>query len=230
MLTLIHYTLCPLSRSIRLALSECGLTAELAEEEPRTWRKEFLELNPAGTLPVLIADNEQPICGVYAVSEYLAELAAEPGGDSRRFALFPGDAFQRAEARRLVDWFHRKFEAEVTTYIFEEKLHWRSRPQSDGPDLEALRAAQKNLRHHLSYIGHLMDERRWLAGDELSFADLAAAAQLSSMDYLGDVPWQVNEAARIWYARVKSRPSFRQLLNDRLAGVTPAVHYAVLDF
>ena len=52
----------------------------------------------------------------------------------------------------------------------------------------------------------------------MSYADLAAAAHLSAVDYLGDVPWSEDEAAKTWYARMKSRPSFRPLLADTLPG------------
>lgn len=204
--------------------------AELVEEQPWSWREEFLDLNPAGALPVLVVDGGQAICGVYPISEYLAEISADQHNETQGFAYFPGNAIARAETRRLVDWFHKKFDSEVSAYVLGEKLRWTTRNGGEGPDLDALRAAQENLRYHLSYIGHLMDERNWLAGETLSFADLAAAAQLSSIDYLGDVPWEANEAAKTWYARIKSRPSFRQLLKDRMAGVAPVAHYAVLDF
>ena len=94
----------------------------------------------------------------------------------------------------------------------------------------AVRAARANIRSHLPYIGWLAAHRKWLAGDRLSHADLTAAAQLSCVDYLGDVPWDEDETAKIWYARVKSRPAFRPLLADRMPGLTPAPIYADLDF
>ena len=93
-----------------------------------------------------------------------------------------------------------------------------------------MRAARANVRYHLKYIGYLIGQRRWIAGDHLTYADLAAAAHLSCADYLGDVPWDEDETARDWYARVKSRPSFRTLLADRVPGMAPADHYANLDF
>ena len=83
---------------------------------------------------------------------------------------------------------------------------------------------------HLDYIAWLVERRVWLAGDGFSLADMAAAAQLSCIDYIGDVPWSRHEGARDWYARVKSRPSFRALLDDRLPGLLPASHYDDLDF
>jgi len=228
MATLLHYPLCAFSRSIRLALAECGVEAELAEERPWEWRAEFLKLNPAGTLPVLLTDAQGAISGSYAISEYLGDTMDERSGVS--FAPFPGDAAARAEARRLTDWFHRKFFEEVTSYLVEEKVFRRFGPQSASPDMEAMRAGRNNLRYHLSYIGHLTETRSWLAGDALSFADLAAAAHLSTLDFLGEVPWEEFEPAKNWYALLKSRPSFRPLLQDRVAGFTPAGTYADLDF
>ena len=226
MATLLHYPLCPFSRSIRLALAECGVEAELTEERPWEWRAEFLALNPAGSLPVLISDADGPVAGAYAISEYLGETAANTGG----FQPFPGDAAARAEVRRLVDWFHRKFHDEVTNYLVEEKVFRRFGPKSASPDMEAMRAGHDNLRYHLTYIGHLAEKRSWLAGDALSFADLAAAAHLSALDYLGEVPWEDHEPAKHWYALLKSRPSFRPLLADRVAGFIPSGTYADLDF
>jgi len=64
----------------------------------------------------------------------------------------------------------------------------------------------------------------------LSYADLAAAAHLSAIDFGGDVDWSVSAAAKDWYARIKCRPSFRPLLTDAVSGITPPAHYADLDF
>jgi glutathione S-transferase len=99
-----------------------------------------------------------------------------------------------------------------------------------SPDSAAIRAARANIRYHLQYIGYLAGRRNWLAGRELSLADFAAAAEISCIDYLGEVPWEADEAAKAWYARVKSRPSFRSLLSDTLRGVPASTHYADLDF
>jgi glutathione S-transferase len=229
MATLLHYPLCPFSRSVRLALSESAIEATLTEERPWDWRAAFLEINPAGTVPVLVGDDHTPISGTYAISEYLDEIIELDGGRGG-FKLFPGDTLARAEVRRLVDWFHRKFHEEVTVYILDEKVYRRFRPNGGSPNLDAIRAGNQNLRHHLAYISHLAETRPWLAGEAMSFADLAAAAHLSSLDYLGEVPWEDYEGAKNWYALLKSRPSFRPLLADRVAGFIPSGTYADLDF
>ena len=95
---------------------------------------------------------------------------------------------------------------------------------------QAIRAARHNMRYHLAYIGWLVRTRDWLAGKRMSYADLAAAAHMSTADYLGDVPWNEDEAAKTWYAQVKSRPSFRPILAETLAGIPPSQTYADLDF
>ncbi len=227
---LTHFRLCPFSRSIRLALGELDIEVELIEERPWEWRPEFLALNPAGELPVLQLQDGLALCGAYAISEYLAE--ATPGEDEEPARpLFPGGPADRAEVRRLVDWFSGKLNREVTQALLNEKVYARLQPGGQAtPDVDVLRAIRSNLRYHMSYIGHLAERRRWLAGEDLSFADLAAAAHLSSVDYLGEVPWEEFEAAKIWYARLKSRRAFRSILADRVPGATPAKHYANLDF
>jgi glutathione S-transferase len=226
---LTQFRICPHSRSIRLALGELGVDYEMAEERPWEWRPAFLELNPAGSLPVLQTDEGAAVAGAYAISEFLAETA-DTGG--RTAALFPGDAAARAEVRRVIDWFHVKMNGEVTSELLKEKLYPRLQGTLAGhtPDIALVRAIKSNLRYHLAYIDHLVDQRSWLAGDEMSFADLAAASHLSCIDYLDEMPWDHHTAAKDWYAKIKSRPSFRTLLADRVPGVAPPMHYGDLDF
>ena len=227
MLTLFHQPLCPHSRFIRLILGEYGLEARLVEERFWDRRDQFLILNPAGTLPVLIDEGQPPVPGAAIIAEYLDETRgqAEP--------LLPRDPGERVEVRRLASWFNDKFHAEVSGPLTTERIFKRYMTAEQGggpPDTDAIRAGRHNIRYHLAYLGWLVRTRNYLAGDRMTFADLAAAAHLSVADYLGDVPWSEDEAAKNWYARVKSRPSFRPLLTDTLAGVAPAAHYANLDF
>ena len=228
---LIHFSLCPNSRAIRLLLTELDIEFDLSEEKPWEWREEFLALNPSGELPVLIHAEGPTISGVYAISEFIDEdIRAQASGDTAK-TIFPGNRLDRAEIRRLVDWFLFKMTEEVTGHFLREKVYSGYRTgENASPDTAALRVARDNIRYHMAYIGHLTGERRWLAGDEMSFADLVAAAQMSVADYLGEVPWDEFEDAKNWYTRIKSRPSFRPFLKDRLQGTAPPAHYDDLDF
>lgn len=229
MLTLFHHPICPHSRFVRLALEEYGLTPKLVEERVWERRAEFLMLNAAGTTPVLVEEGALAVPGAGVIAEYLDETR----GEAAPLRLLPADAIRRAEVRRLMVWFHEKFFAEASEALVREKILKRRLPEAIGggpPDSAAIHAARANIRYHLQYIGWLMKTRKWLAGDQLSFADLAAAAHLSSVDYLGDVPWSEDEGAKNWYARLKSRPSFRPLLAETVTGLPAAQSYADLDF
>ena len=229
---LTHFPFCPFSRSIRIALGELDIAYDLAEERPWEWRPEFLSLNPSGDLPVLQLSDGTVLAGAYAISEYLGEMVRQAPVEERLKDLYPGTAEDRAEVRRLVHWFHGKLDSEVSRDLLREKLYARLRldQTAQAPDAELMRALRANLRYHLGYISYLADQRRWLAGEALSFADLAAAGHLSALDYLDEVPWDHHPAARDWYQRIKSRASFRPLLADRAVGVPPPVHYSDLDF
>jgi glutathione S-transferase len=230
MLTLFHQPLCPHSRYVRLILAEYGIAMRAVEERFWERRQEFLLLNPAGEIPVLVAEGLPAIPGAAIIAEYIEETRP-PSEDEDR--LLPPSPGQRVEVRRLASWFNDKFHAEVSGPLVTERVYKRHMTKEQGggpPDTDALRAARNNIRYHLAYLGWLVRTRDWLAGERLSLADLAAAAHLSAADYLGEVPWNEDENAKNWYARVKSRPSFRPLLADALAGIPPTKSYADLDF
>jgi glutathione S-transferase len=225
-----HYPLSAGSRFVRLVLGEYGEAATLVEQTPWERHEELLKLNPAGTLPVLVDDDQTAIAGAQVIGEYLLETRGARLGEK---ALMPQKPAERAETRRLIDWFLGKMEAEVTGYLLTEKVYKRRMAIAEGggpPDAAAIRAARANIRYPLRYIGYLVQRRNCLAGDELSFADLAGAAALSTVDYLGEVPWEEDANAKSWYARIKSRPSFRVILADTVRGMPAATHYADLDF
>ncbi|MCC7049952.1 MAG: glutathione S-transferase family protein [Alphaproteobacteria bacterium] len=220
---LYHLPLSPYSRKVRIVLREKHLEFELRAEKVWERRPEFLALNPAGLVPVLVEEDGGVLCDSVAITEYIEETHPEP------FRLLPADALGRAEVRRLVAWFDGKMGPEATRNLTSEKLMKRVLGRGE-PNSAAIRAGKENLRTHMAYIGYLAERRKWLAGDSYSLADIAAAAQVSCVDYLGDIAWDDYPAAKDWYVRVKSRPSLRPLLADHIPGAPPPTHYADLDF
>jgi glutathione S-transferase len=219
---LYHLPLSPYARKVRLVLAEKRLPFELRTEKVWQRRPEFLELNPACTVPTLIEDNGLVIPDSGVICEYLDEAYPDT-------ALLGRTLGERVETRRLVAWFDGKFATEVIRNLLWEKT-MKQVLGLGSPDASALRAGYANIKHHLIYIGWLAENRKWLAGANLSLADFAAAAFLSSLDFIGDVDWTVSAPAKDWYARMKSRPSFRGILADRVTNMTPPPHYADLDF
>ncbi|MGH7104457.1 MAG: glutathione S-transferase family protein [Acetobacteraceae bacterium] len=219
---LYHLPLSPFSRKVRLVLAEKRLPFELRLERVWERRAEYLELNPACQVPTLIEEGGLVIPDSGVICEYLEEAYPDT-------PLIGRAAPERVEVRRLIAWFDGKFASEVTRNLLGEKF-MKQLSGRGQPDASAIRVGYAQLREHLKYLGWLAENRKWLAGPVLSIADFAAAGHLSALDFAGDIDWSASPAAREWYARMKSRPSFRGVLADRVPGVTPPAHYADLDF
>lgn len=218
---LYHFPLSPFSRKVRLSLAEKRIEVELVEE--RYWEQDadFLRRNPAGKVPILKMGN-RTMADSTAICEYLEETHPTP-------PLLPQSAEARFEVRRLVGWFDDKFHDEVTSKLLGERV-FRKVMGTGYPDSANVKAGARAVKYHLDYMAQLLDQRRWLAGNDMSLADFAAAAQLSVLDYISDVDWNRSEVVKDWYAKIKSRPAFRSLLADQVPGFPQPAHYADLDF
>src|SRR5262245_35153498 len=103
--TLHHFPLDPSSRLVRLALGEKRLP--FGETVVRYWERPraLTKLNPSGYIPVLVEADGEPLvlCESRAILGHLEEAYPEP-------PLLGREPSERAEARRLLQWFDRKFE------------------------------------------------------------------------------------------------------------------------
>lgn len=203
-------------------LAEKNLEFEKKIEKIWERRTDFLAMNPAGDVPVLVEPDGTTLANSQVICEYLEEVYPENN-------LLGADPIQRAETRRLVGWFDVKFNREVSDNLLGEKF-MKSMLKLGEPHAPSIRAGNANIHYHLDYIGFLTEKRKWLAGDNFSLADIAAASHLSAIDYIGDVPWEEHQSAAEWYARIKSRPSFKALLDDKVPGFKPVEHYENVDF
>ena len=217
----------PASRFIRLVLAEKGLPAQQIEKV--IWNDtdgSLIAANPGGEIPVLIDEpptgGQLSIAPAMPIAEYLEDAYSTA-------VLMPSTSAGRAEVRRLCAWMLGKFDREVSQNIVAEKIDKRLMRRGQ-PDYELLKAGLEALDWHLDYFSWLLDQRAWLAGETMTLADLASAAYFSSLDYLDAVPWEKHQSVKDWYAKIKSRPSFRPILNDRIDGLPPPAHYTDLDF
>jgi glutathione S-transferase len=216
---LYQFPLCPFSRKVRLLLSEKGVAYELQRENPWEGRDELFAMNPAGRTPVLhLAERNITLVDSRAICEYFEEIVDKS-------PMIVGTAANRAEIRRLVALFDENFFTDVTAPLLQERMKKRLFMRAP-PDSNLLRTAMKLANEHLDYMDYLIDNRPWLAGAQMSLADLAAAAQISVADYLGGIDWSGHEQTRGWYSVFKSRPSFRPLLTERMDVIQPPRHYA----
>lgn len=223
---LYHFAFDPGSRAVRLALGEARL--EFSETPVRPWEDgcPVATLNPSGMPPVLqVADaggRALTLCEPAAILGWLEERTTEP-------FLLPADAAERAEVRRLLAWFDRRFTDEVNAVLLHERME-KPLLRLGPPEARALRAGREALKSHLAMMEGLLARRDALAGRRISQADIVAAAHLSVLDYFGEVSWASYPGLKTWYMKLKSRPCFRPLLADRFPGTPPSGHYADLDF
>ena len=217
-----HYWLSPSSRLIRLFLNEKKI--EYLPKLELYWERSdnLLRLNPSGEVPILSVENSIVLSGSRVIIEYFEE-------DMKEINLIPGNITEKAEVRRLLDWFEIKFAREVTNPLLDNRVLKRF-VGNEQPSSEVIRNALSNIKIHMSYLEWLTEKRKWLAGNHISVADLAAAAHLSVLDYMNDLNWAKYGETRAWYAKIKSRPSFRSLLTDVVDGIHPPNHYKNLDF
>ncbi|WDR01907.1 glutathione S-transferase family protein [Devosia algicola] len=102
--TLLHHPLDPSSRLARLMLAEYGVPVDLEEVKPWLRDPDFLEINPAATLPILVDDKGGQAVGCLAVLHMIEDLYAPTSVDG----LLPTDAGDRAEMWRLFEWVNAK--------------------------------------------------------------------------------------------------------------------------
>lgn len=219
---LYHLPFDPGCRKIRILLAEKKLDFKGVVEPVWERRETFLALNPAGEVPALVEPEGRAIWDEHAITEYVEEVYPSP-------SMLGSSPEQRAEVRRLCAWFDRKFGPEVSKNLVGEKINKRMHGNAT-PNSSAIRAGRQNVHYHLDYIAYLTEQRNWLAGNDLSLADITAAAHISAVDYLGDIPWADHAGAHAWYSRIKSRISMRDVLADTVPGIAPVAHYTDLDF
>ena len=222
MRTLYQMPLSPFSRKVNFFLREKGIDFETRNEPVWERREKFIKLNPAGKVPVFIDDDGTSISESNAICEFIEEKNPEPN-------LIGKDIYSRAEVRRIVGWFDDKFTKEVVSKLVYEKI-FKSFSGLGEPDSNIIQNGIKNLRNHMQYICFLVERRKWLAGDDFSFADITAASFISTIDYIGDIVWDDYQEAKIWYVRIKSKQSFKSILEDKIASFPPVGHYSELEF
>ena len=102
-------------RIVRIALAEKKINVKLLVEPIWERRKDFLVINPEGNVPVLLLEENNSICGAAVIIEWLDDIQNTPN-------LIGSNPLKRAESRRIMNWFNKKFYIEVEKNIVFEKI------------------------------------------------------------------------------------------------------------
>jgi glutathione S-transferase len=226
MYKLYHQTICPFSRKIRALLNAKNIPLELVPENFWERRPEFIAMNTMGTIPILFNINDGDVVSCSSVIvEYIEEKHAQEG-----LSLIGNSLAKKAESRRIQYWFDHKFFNEVSKVLLDERYFNRFLARKPSPSSSNIMIAKHNLEIHLSYMDFLLSNRKYLVGNELTIADLAAAGHIATLDYFGDINWRNNNLVKDWYCLVKSHKGFQSILEDKIPGVVPPIWYNKLDF
>ncbi len=214
-----HYLLCPSSRFIRAILDEKKIYTSQIIENFWDPSEKFLHMNPAGFFPVIKTENDHVIVGAQVIMEYLEELIPNP-------SFFQNS--NKNEVRRIVHWFDNSFKKEVVMPLLEEKI--LKIYLNSAPNSQVIRIARLNLKHHMKYFNYLIKKNDFLIDDTISYADFYFGASLSVLDYIDEMNFYEFEKLKNLYLVIKSRPSFKKILKDRIIGVNPSSNYQNFDY
>lgn len=222
--------ICPFSKKVRFFMYDNQISFE--ESEINFWErsKNMLRLNPACETPVL-KDTEKGLIinDSFLICEYLRQ--EQPQDNELEYSnLFGMNDKETYEIQRLHMWFDKKFFNEITNNIIYEIFIKTFNKDDKNINKNVIDASLINLEQHIKYIEHLLIKRSYLAGEYFSIADMAAATQISILDYLGYIQWNNYSKFKDWYIKIKQKKSFSKILDDKIVGFNPNPMYKQLDF
>ena len=220
MYVLHHYFLCPSSRFARVCLDEKKIKFKLQIENYWNPQTNFLLMNPGAFFPVLFVEENKYIVGSNVIVEFLEEF---------KNTLSLLDEKNRYEIKRMINWFEYIFKKDVVEPILHEKIFKRFE-EKKNPDSKNIRKALENLKFNLSYFEYLIGDNDYIAGDKITYADIFFACSISVLDYLDELNFRNFDKVKDLYFKIKSRPSFKNILKDRIVGISPNKKYMQFDY
>jgi glutathione S-transferase len=210
MITLHSGPLSLFSRKVEIALTEKGLAFQrimvpfnqTTGYDPR--HPEVLALNPKRQVPVL-SDCGLVLYDSTVINEYLDEAYPEP-------KLMPDTPVERARCR-----LDELYGDEILFQALKPLMHRTAPPSPDrdrriAQEADALIAEEELLRHYAVLEQKLAG--RDFFGGRLSLADIALFMSMLFIRRLGGPSLDGFEGLAGWYARLKLRPAFAQVVAE----------------
>ena len=198
----------------------------------------YMKLNPKAVVPTLVHDDNV-ICDSTVICEYVEDVFLD-------HPLRPTDALEHAKVlywTKAVDeelhpacgfvtflCSHRHIvlrlgEEGVRTFLdstpaLSVTADWHKTKKSIvRKGFDVLGAAEKVKLYdlYLHKMEETLVERKWLAGENFSFADIAMTPYINRLDMMAlSGMWEKGRLPRVtdWFSRIKSRPSFKPSFLD----------------
>jgi glutathione S-transferase len=187
----------PRSRTMRTlwTAAERGLEYEhvpLTWDDPALKAPDFLQLNPAGTIPTIM-DHDFALAESMAINLYLAKKYGSQGSPP----LYPENSEEEAEVWRWSFWAQGHLEP------------WLQRDAKlDAVRTAARDAVEAAVQAALTTLDRVLSERVWLVADHFTVGDLNVAGVLSP-SRLNRSKLDLHRHASAWLARCYDRPAAR---------------------
>jgi glutathione S-transferase len=191
----------PNPRRVRIFLAEKGIAVpyeELDLMKGALKTPEFSKLNPLQRVPVLILDDGTPIAETMAICRYFEETQPQP-------ALFGTGARERA----IVEMWNRRMEMNLFLCVAQAFRHLHpAMAQLEVPQVTAWGEANKpRVLEMLQVMDRELAARRYIAGNDLSVADITALVAIDFMRVARiQRPPELEHLAR-WHGEMSARPS-----------------------
>ena len=159
---------------------------EISVVEAQTRTPQFLAINPAGQVPVIVLEDGRPLAQSNAIILHLAE-----GSD-----LIPADAYERARMLEWLFWEQYSHEPYVAVARFQVKYLGKPAADLDPKLVERSYGALARLEQGVSASAFLVGER-------LTLADIALVAY-TRWAHEGGLSLAGYPAVRAWISRVEA--------------------------
>lgn len=193
------FPISPFVRKVHVVAAEKGIPVELAMSNPAAPAEEFLAASPFRKIPALV-DGDFTLADSTAIVTYLDALQPDP-------PMVPGTPQQKARAI----WFEEFADTILVAAGGKVLFNRFVAPKLMGKPGDEAAAEQglKELEPVLAYLESQCGDG-WLAGGDFSVGDVAVAAVLRSLGYVGLEPDPATHPrTAAWYARVTARPSWQ---------------------
>jgi glutathione S-transferase len=160
---------------------------------------EFLNMNPNHRVPVL-EDGDFHLWESRAIMQYLADKT--PGQ-----TLYPADLKARADVNRWLFWSAQHFAPAIGIFFWENVV--KGMIGRGAPDPVELQRGDRLFNEFAVVLDNHLAERKWIAGADLTLADLSvAAAYACAAPGKAPVAWYAN--IQKWFMRVQRLEVWQQ--------------------
>jgi glutathione S-transferase len=184
----------PYVRKTRVLILEKEIDCEWVLERPADPGGRFREINPLGKIPVLERDDGEVLFDSPVIVEYLDTLNG--------VRLIPEGGEARWQVQKIHALSDGMLDSTVTRFL--EGLRPEQKQMQEVVDKH-----EKKIHDSLDFANHLLENRAFAVGDQLTIADLTLAVALEYVDFRYAHDWRRERPAlATWLETMSSRPSF----------------------